>query len=82
MNIYEDEENVKTRKVDKDDKRENVVFKNYISEYERRGMTNVINSFAKAIEQERKSYAEWRREDDYEDLDKDYREYVGIRFWI
>lgn len=37
--MYEDEENVKTRKVDKDDKREKVVFKNYISEYERGGMT-------------------------------------------
>lgn len=45
------------------------------------GMANVINSFAKAIEQ-RKGCAECRREDDYEDLDKDYREYVGIRFWI
>lgn len=45
-------------------------------------MNNIINSFAKAIKQERKSYAECRREDDYEDLDKDYREYVGIRFWI
>lgn len=27
-----------------------------------------------------KGYAECRREDDYEDLDKDYREYMGIRF--
>ena len=55
---------------------------NYIQEYERGDMANVINSFAKDIKQERKSYAECRREDDYEDLDKDYREYVGIRFWI
>lgn len=47
MNIYEDEENVKTRKVDKYDKREKVVFKNYISEYERRGeyKTNEMNEY-------------------------------------
>lgn len=47
MNIYEDEENVKTRKVDKDDKREKVVFKNYISEYERGDdyKTNEMNEY-------------------------------------
>lgn len=47
MNIYEDEENVKTRKVDKDDKREKVVFKNYISEYEKGGeyKTNEMNEY-------------------------------------
>lgn len=47
MNIYEDEENVKTRKVYKDDKREKVVFKNYISEYERGGeyKTNEMNEY-------------------------------------
>ena len=38
MNTCGDEENVKTRKVNKDDKKERIVFKNYISKYERGGV--------------------------------------------
>ena len=38
MNTCEDEENVKTRKVNKDDKKERMVFKNYISKHERGGV--------------------------------------------
>lgn len=53
----------------------------YIQEYERRGATNAINSFAKAIKQV-KGYAECRRGDDYEDLNKDDREHESIRFWV
>lgn len=44
-------------------------------------MTNVINSFAKAIKQG-KGYVECRRGDDYEDFDNDDREHESIRFWI
>ena len=42
-------------------------------------MTNVINSFEKAIKQG-KDCAECIRGDDYEDLDKDDREHESIRF--
>lgn len=44
-------------------------------------MINVINSFAKAIEQW-KDCAECRRGDDSEDLNKDDREHESIIFWI
>ena len=53
----------------------------YKSEREGMGMTNIINSFAKAIKQ-RKGCAECIRGDDYEDLNKYDREHESIRFWI
>ena len=45
------------------------------------GITNVINSFAKAIKQW-KGCAECKRGDDYKDLNKDDKEHESIRFWI
>lgn len=41
----------------------------------------LLIAFAKTIKQE-KSYAECRRGDNYEDLDKYDREHESIRFWI